>query len=221
MPNIVTAQELSRFLKWKSTTGGELILTNAGTVDGEEVEATDPTLAEVEEILNDVESDFENRVFQAYGHEGVAEEYHEMDYEFQPLKGIPVFLARTHCRYIDTDQGDELKIVVQNVERDAVEQLDYFNLFEGRLWMRYYGIIDAHPRMRIKYRYGIPANEISSEIKLAIKRMAFILIIESNLVTNQVEYSKEGMVSLEATLTKWRDDVADVIARNRVWSYSR
>ena len=164
MGNIVTVGEVAQFLKMKDADGNSLV----PTAD------TDPSSIEIEALIAQVEADFEHKTYQAYGHIVQTEEYHDLRYSWEAFKGIIVYLSRIHCHDLDTDAGDFVKIKINNVLSDITRDVDHFNTLEGIVWVRYYGLIDPHPRLLVKYRYGL--MDVPADVKLAVLKSLFIQI---------------------------------------------
>ena len=210
MPHIVTAQELARFLKLKHD-GAPMIPS----------EQTDPTKQDLDDLLDEVEAEFETATYNAFGHEVQTTEWHEMLYEFEPFKGRPIYLTRVGCKDIDTTKGDKVELKIANEFNDITENVDFYNMEEGKIWVRFYGIIDPRPRLRITYRYGMPKENVTHDIRLAIKKMAFINAVEGNIITNIVPLVAEVAVGMTNVIQSWRDDIDKTISRHRVYAMGR
>lgn len=210
MPSIVTAQELARFLKLKHD--GEPMIPS---------DKTDPSLQDLNDILDEVEAEFESKTFNAFGHIAQTTEWHDLVYEYEPFKGRPVYLWRVGCKEFDKSQGDRVEMKISNDLQDMTSNVDFYNMEEGKIWLRFYGIVDTRPRLKITYRYGMPKEQITADIKLAIKKMAFINIVEGTLITNVVQLVESIAVPLQSTLERWRQDISETQSRHMVYNMGR
>lgn len=211
MPHIIDAEELAEALKLKDEYGNKLVPSAS----------TDPSLSELNKIIDYVESEFETEAYQSFGEIKQTTEYHDLVYEWQALKGIPIYLSRTHCKSIDTDEGDYVKIKINNVLQDVSESNYHFNELEGIIWVRHYGLIDRQPRLEIKFRYGIDSTEVTGDVKMAIRKMAFINIVEGSIITNIMPRLADNIAPMSRTVEQWRQDIKETISRHRVFAYGR
>lgn len=205
MPNYVTAQEVVNFLRILDSTGAILTI-GAGT---------DPTSTQVEEAIDNAESEFENRIGHAWTAKTVTNEVHDITNPYDWLWGTPIHLQNRNVRTIASGSGDKIEIWDGTNWQDKTSSENStwrMNYQLGILYlMGYTWSIGRENRVRITYRYG--DTSIPDWVKKAIKRMVALELIETSLSLSKIQ-TQEG-VNINQLMERWEKDIERIVANNQ------
>ena len=204
VPTYCTAQNVVDFLR---------ILDDDGTVlnIGQN---TDPTLAQVNEIIMNEEDELDNRMGHTWKETRAITESLDLPLNFDWFFGMPIHLRHRKIREIDPTAGDFIRVLYPSEKRDITPN-------ENSWWRMNYeiGIIyllgmvwysRREKRLEISYRYG--DSEVPRWLKRATIQSTAITLMETSLSMSKITV-QEG-VDLNKIIDRWRKDVDLAIANN-------
>lgn len=206
MPTYCTAQEVANFLRIPAAAPMDgNVHENAVLVIGAD---TDPSQAQVEELIEQNESWLEARLRHAWRTTVASKEIHDITRNWQRSLGYPVNLVHRDLRDIDTGEGDKVEIWDGSDYRDTESGEWTLNTEQGVLYMRGLAFYGTRHRVRVTYRYG------SSPVPLWLKRLTVkataIDLLETSLsqskITIQLGYNPQK------TVDQWRADIDRIVA---------
>ena len=175
---------------------------------------TQPTLAQVETIIERKEGIIEKRTNHAWQSKTITKEYHDMPwYNYEWGTGVKVFLNHRDVKTLDTAEGDKIEIWngsswedwVASSGRTEGRASDYWLDYGlGILFLKSYTWSIRSVPIRVTYRYG--TTTVASEVEeLATKMTAIDLVIGDDRSVLIPEGTSN--VPLMSKVQIWREEI--------------
>lgn len=212
-----TAAQIVSFLKLTDTQGNSIVPDST----------TDPTLAELEDLINEGEQEIETRTQHSWREARITNEPHDIINVYEWGRGIPVHLFHRNVRALNTGSGDKLEIWTgDNYDDITPDGSDRFNLHEemGILYLRGFVFsIFRDNRIRITYRYGGEQGDksatpvVPTDIRDCCRKLVSIKLLESSFAMNNIQFGSDRGLRTSEVVDRWRTDCDKIIERRSEW----
>ena len=203
-----TAQNIVDRIKIKDNDGTLIVPSSS----------TDPTLAQLEDLINQTEDEIDDRTQHAWRTKTITSEMHDIINNYQWGRGIPIHMFHRTMKVFDTGQGDKIEIWDGSNYDDITGNSERFNVIEemGIIYLRGYVFsIFRENRLRITYRFG--ETIIPNDIKEACIVGTLIRLIESDVAMSNIEIGPDRGLRLERTVERWQERFDKIIERHAEW----
>ncbi len=210
----VTPAQIVSFLKITDNQG-ELIVPDSGT---------DPTLAELEDMINEAEEEIDSRTLHTWKLTKVTHEIHDVINVYDYGRGLRIHLFHRNVRAFDELKGDIIEMW-NGAEYDNItpqgEDTHILNESMGILALRGFVFsIFRENRLRVTYRYGGEQGDTSdtptvpADIRDCARKLTAIKILESSFAMSNIEFGADRGMRTAEVVDRWRKDVDDIIYRH-------
>ena len=181
--------------------------------------STDPTLAQLEDLIKQTEDEIDSRTLHAWRTVTVTSEMHDIISNYQWGRGIPIHMFHRQMKVFDSGQGDKLEIWDGSNYDDITDQgNERYNVIEemGIIYLRGYVFsIFRENRLRITYRYG--ETLIPSDIKEACIIGTVMRLLESDIAMSNIEYGPDRGLRIERVVERMQERYDKIIERHSEW----